>query len=126
MPKILIFTPDTVIGNIMASAVADLADEVVCATTACDMDAALCRGRLALIIIASTRSLGSDVRLDLMTEYLHRRGIPVFVVLEHLSESRATRLLQCGIEQCMTFPINMHRLRRKVRDVIINRSSPQP
>ncbi|MDE6140683.1 MAG: hypothetical protein K2J31_07940 [Alistipes sp.] len=120
MSRILIFTPDVAVGNIIAAAVADLAGEVVRTTSACGMAQLIDNESFALVIIASTRSLAIDSRLDAVVGRLHRCGMPVFVILRQLSEVRATRLFRCGVDQCMTFPINIHRLRRKVREQIVN------
>lgn len=126
MSKILIFTPDVALGNIIASAVADLAGEVVCTTSPCGLFGMIDSDGFALVLIASTRSLAIDSRLDAVVRRLHRCGIPVFVILRQLSEVRATRLLRSGIDQCMTLPINIHRLRRKVRERIVNATPAEP
>lgn len=120
MSKILIFTSDVALGNIIASAVADLTDEVVRTASAPGMAQLIDNDRFALVIIATTRTLAIDARLDAAVRRLHRCGMPVFVILRQLSEVRATRLLRSGIDQCMTFPINIHRLRRKVRERVVN------
>lgn len=120
MSRILIFTPDAAVGNIMVSAVADLAGEVVRTSSACGMAQLIDNGSFDLVIISSTRSLALDARLDAIVHRLHESGISVFVILRQLSEQRATRLFRSGVDQCMTFPVNIHRLRRKVREQIVH------
>jgi len=120
MSRILIFTPDAAVGNIIASAVADMTGEVVRTSSACGMAQLIDNVPFALVIIASTRALAADSRLDAVVRRLHRCDIPVFVILRQLSEQRATRLFRSGVDQCMTFPINIHRLRRKVHERIVN------
>lgn len=118
MSRILIFTSDMSTCNIVASAVADLADETVRTTSMQGVMQHVENEDFSLIIMASTRSLATESRLDRTIGHLHRCGIPVVLILARLSEQRATRLLQCGVDQCMTFPINLHRLRRKVHEQI--------
>lgn len=126
MSRILIFTPDAAVGNIVASAVADLASEVVRTSSACGMAQLIDNGSFDLVIIASTRSLAIDARLDAVVRRMHGCGIAVFVILRQLSEQRATRLFRSGVDQCMTFPVNIHRLRRKVRGQIVEKIDAEP
>ncbi len=78
MSRILIFTSDMSTCNIVASAVADLADETVRTTSMQGVMQHVENEEFSLIIMASTRSLATESRLDRTIGHLHRCGIPVF------------------------------------------------
>jgi len=43
----------------------------------------------------------------------------LYVLMWHHSERVALALLERGVDQCMTFPVNLARLRRKVAETLI-------
>lgn len=69
---------------------------------------------LSLVIIAVDNYSPTDNTLYCMVERLRRAGIEIFVITHHRSVRHTLHLLGAGVRQCMTFPIAVERLRRKV------------
>lgn len=69
---------------------------------------------LSLVIIAVDNYSPTDNTLYRTVERLRRAGVEIFVITHHHSVRHTLHLLGAGVRQCMTFPIAVERLRRKV------------
>lgn len=100
----------------MVASLLDWTDvEVHGAARAADVDHECRCGMFDLVIILGTAAFfdGSGVVARLRPQGLKRPEI--FVMSWQYSEQTVMSLLECGVNQYMTFPVNMHRFRRKVR-----------
>ncbi len=88
-------------------------------TTECLLDFC-CLHSVELIIFLSVTPYFTSMNI---VEHLRREmcgSVPtIFVVSHSHSHSTILTLLECGVAQYMTFPLNLHRLRSKVHNLLI-------
>lgn len=69
---------------------------------------------LSLVLIAVDNYSTTDNALYRTVERLRRADVEIFVITHHHSVRHTLHLLGAGVRQCMTFPIAVERLRRKI------------
>lgn len=114
MHRILIVSDDVFLRDLVRLSLADMHAEVRCATCGDEMER-LCRRMLFdLVVVLRTSPFlcGRDVVRSLRPSRLRR---PLFYVVSwQQSEQVVLSLLESGVDQYMTFPVSLHRLRTKV------------
>lgn len=114
MHRILIVSDDVFLRDLVRLSLADMHAEVRCAACGVEMER-LCRQVLFdLVVVLRTSPFlcGRDVVRNLRPSGLRR---PLFYVVSwQQSEQVVLSLLENGVDQYMTFPVSLHRLRSKV------------
>lgn len=115
MRRIVIFSDNLFLSQALSLSLAGLGAEVHCVRSRDEWFRSCERGRVDLLIVL--RAAGFLAR-DREAERLRRAGgySRLYVLSWHHSERIATALLEQGADQCMTFPVNLMRLRRKVAE----------
>lgn len=118
MKSILIVGEDLLLREMTAALVADLAVAIRTADKIDEVEEEYRQARFDLIILLDTYPFfnGSKHIARLRPDGLRRPELFVFS-WQH-SEQVVLSLLERGITQYITFPINIRRLRRKIRDVL--------
>lgn len=116
MHRILIVSDDTFLCDLIRLSLADMRVEVHCAADAAGMRAQ-CRRMLfdLVIVLAAGLFLGGEEPLREVRPAGLRRPA-VYVLAWQQTEQTVLSLLEAGVNQYMTFPVSLHRLRRKVAD----------
>lgn len=119
MYRILIVSDNAFARNVVALALADLHAEVRCASDAGQMRHLGRRMLFDLVIVLHIAPFltGDDVVHELRPEGL-RRPL-VYVVSWQQSEQAVLSLLECGVDQYLTFPVSLQRLRCKVSNEML-------
>lgn len=114
MHKILIVSGDDFLRDLFRLSLAGMQVEIRFAANAGQMEQ-LCRRvlfDLVVVLNASTLLDGRDVVRLVRPEGLRR---PVFYVVSwQQSEQTVLSLLESGVDQYLTFPLSLHRLRTKI------------
>lgn len=90
----------------------------VCVCEASAVEADCRRGRFGCVILLGSARL-ADGRLSV--ERLRPRGVrrpEIYVLSWHHSEHTVLAMLECGVNQYITFPVNLRRLCRKIGDSV--------
>lgn len=116
--QILIVADDAFVCELIRLTLNGLGAEVHCAADGCRMRQ-LCR-RITfdlILVLQATRFLcgGNPVR-EVRPAGLRRPA--VYVLSWQQSEQTVLGLLEAGVDQYLTFPVNLQRLRRKVADAL--------
>lgn len=112
--KIVIYSRRGIVGRMIADMVGERGARVVCCTSTRQTVAACMHERPDLVIVLAVAPFmdGSDfirrIRFD------RRRRPVVYVVSWQHSEQTVLSLLDCGVDQYLTFPLCMSRLQRKI------------
>lgn len=118
MHRILIVSDDEFLRNLVRLSLLDMQVEVRCAAGAEEMQRQCRRVLFDLVIVLHVSPFlcaDNPVR-DLRPAGLKR---PLFYVVSwQQSEQTVLSLLECGVDQYMTFPVSLQRLRRKVGDFL--------
>ena len=111
--KIIIYSQDSFTAELVA-AIIGCTDEDIIHSRSIQQTEELCRERHAdLVIILSTAPLlgGRNIIKQLRRE---RHRPEIYVISWRHAEQAILSLLECGIDQYMTFPICMERLKAKI------------
>lgn len=102
--------------NMVSMTLADMHAEVRTAKNMREMEQICGRVLFDVVIVLRTSPFlsGTDVVRDLRPKGL--RKPQMFVISWQQSENMVLSLLECGVDQYMTFPVSLHRLRMKVAD----------
>lgn len=121
MYRILIVSDDVFLCNLVRLSLADMQAEVRCVADAGAMAVQCRRVLFDLIIILRVAPFlcGGNVVRGVRPEGLRR---PLFYVISwQQSEQTVLSLLECGVDQYMTFPVSLQRLRNKVANELNRR-----
>lgn len=114
MHRILIVSDEEFLRNLVRLSLADMQADVRCAVDAAEMRR-LCRRvlfDLVIVLGVSPFLCGGDPVRELRPRGIRR---PLFyVVAWQQAEQTVLSLLECGVDQYMTFPLSLQRLRAKV------------
>ena len=118
MKRVLVAGSDALLREMVAAILADMPVEV---RTEQDVAvaAAECRqGCFDLVVMTDLAPFfnGSEPVAMLRPDFLHRPELLVFA-WQH-SEYAVLSLLECGVTQYVTFPLNVRRVRRKICDML--------
>lgn len=121
MKRVLILGTDAPMREMVASVLSDADIRVCGAGRLADVDDECRRGMFDLVVMLGAVPFfdGSDVVSRLRPHGIKRPEI--FVISWQQSEQTVMSLLECGVNQYMTFPVNMRRFCRKVHDSILSR-----
>ncbi len=114
MHRILIVSDEEFLRNLVRLSLADMQVEVRCAAGTAEMQR-ICRRVLfdLVIVLQATPFLcGRDVVRELRPQGLRRPLL--YVVSWQQAEQTVLSLLECGVDQYLTFPLSLQRLRAKV------------
>lgn len=114
MRQVLIIGDEGFVRDLIACAVDRAGASAVCVCDAAEMEEECRRGRFASVVVLGC-SLFADGRVAV--ERLRPRGLrrpEIYVLSWHHSEQVVLSLLECGVNQYITFPINLRRLCRKI------------
>lgn len=115
MRRIVIFSDNLFLSRALSLSLTGLGAEVCCVGSRGEWTRVCERGAVDLLIVL--RAAGFLSR-DREMERLRRTGgnPRLYVLSWHHSERIVLALLEQGADQCMTFPVNLMRLRRKVAE----------
>ena len=115
--KIAIYSPCRFAATMVAEVVADNRAEVVCCNTIEQLLSAYGNQRADIVIILDIKPFINGE--ELTSKLRLKRGKPlIYVVAWQQSEQMVLSLLECGVDQYMTFPICMSRLRGKSQNAM--------
>ncbi len=116
MPRILIVADNRFTRDLIRLSLLDLDAEIRCAADYAAMRQICRRMTFDLIIVlqAALFLCGSDPVHEVRPAGLRRPKI--FVLSWQQAEQTVLSLLEAGVDQYLTFPVSLHRLRRKVAD----------
>ncbi len=98
----------------IATAITSDCCHVACYTTANELYSVVRYVDIDLLIIAIAHYSPEDNTLYRTVARLHAMGLDIFVITSHHSVRHTMHLLAGGVRQCMTLPLSIERLRRKV------------
>ncbi len=118
--KIVIYSRRRIVGYMVADIIGDAAAAVECCGSARQAVSACLRQRPDLVIVLAVAPFvdGSEFIRRIRTASDRRPA--VYVVSWQQSEQTVLSLLDCGVDQYMTFPVCMSRLQRKVESLTGN------
>lgn len=116
MRRILIVSNEDFLPRLVGLALADLGAEIHYASGGDDMER-LCRRVLfdLILVLEVTLFLAGRNLVERVRPEGLRRPL-VYVVTWQQAEQTVLSLLECGVDQYMTFPVSLARLRGKVSD----------
>lgn len=115
MYRILIVSEDFVLRKAVAFSLNDLDACVECADTVSAMLVLHRESPFDLVIVMGTAAEMDTLRAD------KTRRTRVFVISWPQSEQMVRSMYRMGVNQYMTLPVSLHRLRRKVINELIDR-----
>ena len=118
MKRVLVVGSDVMLREMAAAILADMPVEVR-VVEAVEVAASECRqGCFDLVVMTDLAPFfnGSEPVKMLRPDFLHRPELVVFA-WQH-SEYAVLSLLECGVTQYVTFPLNVRRVRRKMCDIL--------
>ncbi len=111
--KIVIYSLDNTAASLIAEVVAASCRKVICCHTADQTVATCLREEPDLVIILLITPFMDGSELIRRIRHSNRRRPPIYVISWQQSEQTVLSLLECGVDQYLTFPICMGRLRGK-------------
>lgn len=114
MHRILIVSDEEFTRDVIRLSLADMGAEVRCASGAAEMRRLARRMLFDVVIVVGTSAFfsGGEVVRALRPPGLRRPLI--YAVAWQQAEQTVLSLLECGVDQYMTFPVNLQRLRAKI------------
>ncbi len=120
MSRVVILSGNAFAGRAVAFALGGLGAEVCVARSYEEWMSCCRRGAVDLVLLL--RAADFLARRQAVERLRRTAGNPrLYVLMWHHSERVALALLERGVDQCMTFPVNLARLRRKVAEELIAR-----
>ena len=114
MRQILIIGDAGSVREMVACAVDRMGIVAVCASDVAEVEADCRRGRFERVVVLGC-SMFSDGRVSV--DRLRPQGLrrpEIYVLSWQHSEEAVLSLLECGVNQYITFPVNLRRLCRKI------------
>ena len=112
--KIVIYSHRSASAALIAEIVGCDSAEVICCSSPDQMIATCIHKQPDLVIILAIKPFidGSELIKRIRTN--DKRNPPIYVIAWQQSEQIVLSLLECGVDQYMTFPLNPARLRSKI------------
>ncbi len=111
--KIVIYSRRSGVAALIAEVIGCDSTNVVCCTSAEQVVATCAYRRPDLVIILAVKPFIDGSELIRRIRLNDKRKPPIYVIAWQQSEQIVLSLLECGVDQYMTFPICMSRLRGK-------------
>lgn len=112
-PKIVIYSRRSATATLIAEIIGDDSTNIVCCSSPDQTIATCTQQKPDLVIILSIRPFIDGSELIRRIRLSDKRYPPIYVISWQQSEQIVLSLLECGVDQYMTFPICMSRLRGK-------------
>ncbi len=112
--KIVIYSRRGIVGRMIADMVDGTGAHVVCCTSTRQTVAACMHEHPDLVIVLAVAPFMNGSEFIRRLRFDLRRQPAVYVVSWQQSEQTVLSLLDCGVDQYLTFPLCMSRLRHKV------------
>ena len=111
--KIVIYSPSKHLATLITEIIEDSRTQVICCTKPHQIISLCHQEQPSLVIILAIAPLfeGSELITNIRATLRYR--LPIYVISWQQSEHVVLSLLECGIDQYMTFPICMSRLKYK-------------
>ncbi len=111
--KIVIYSHRSAAAALIAEIVGSESTNVICCSSPDQMISTCIHKQPDLVIVLAIRPFinGSELIKHIRTN--DKRNPPIYVIAWQQSEQIVLSLLECGVDQYMTFPICMSRLRGK-------------
>ena len=116
--RILIVSDEEFLRDVIRLSLADMQADVRCASDVPEMQRLVRRMLFDLVVVVGTSAFftGCDVVRTLRPAGLGRPL--VYVVAWQQAEQTVLSLLECGVDQYMTFPVSLQRLRTKIANAL--------
>lgn len=111
--KIVIYSSRSSVATLIAEIVGCDSVNVVCCTSTEQLIASCAYQRPDLVIILAIKPFINGSELIRRIRLTDKRTPPIYVIAWQQTEQIVLSLLECGVDQYMTFPICMSRLRGK-------------
>ncbi len=118
-PRIEIFADDGLMRRILFHALVDLPVEVGCSSCMNLDGGSWTMADLVILLHAAPLISGGELCGRLRCRPRHQR---LYVIAWQQSEQAVLGLLECGVDQYLTLPVSLHRLRAKVIHEILERA----
>ena len=118
MHRILIVSDEEFTRDVIRLSLADMQAEVRCASGVPEMQRMARRMLFDLVVIVGTSAFFSGVDVVRMLRPACLQRPLVYVVAWQQAEQTVLSLLECGVDQYMTFPLSLQRLRAKVANAL--------
>ena len=124
MHRILIVSDEEFLRDVIRLSLADMQADVRCASDVPDMQRMVRRMLFDLVVVVGTSAFftGCDV-VRTLRPYINHFHIGNAVVKQGVvawqqAEQTVLSLLECGVDQYMTFPVSLQRLRTKIANAL--------
>ena len=114
MARILIFASDVLLIELVRTTLAGLQAEIRTATSWADFDRLTARMVFEVVLVLEVAPLWCGRAFFRRLRPRSLRRPEIFVIAWHQSDETVLSLLECGVDQYLTFPLNPARLRSKV------------
>ncbi len=116
--KILLISPDNLARRVVSLALeSPLVDVVFFEPSQCLFKYCM-NNRVDLLLFLSTSPYFASMNIVGFLRDSCEKLPPIYVIASSHKPSAVLSLLECGVSQYMTFPINLSRLRRKVNSLV--------
>ena len=112
--NVAVLAADSIVAQMIAAAIESAQCRAITLIDEQDLFTHLAKQHIDLTILATTYPFVADSLIEHKVRHIHLSGSRLFVLMRRYDEYHVMRLLGAGVEQCMTFPINLVRLRNKV------------
>lgn len=114
MARILIYSTDVLMAELVRSALYGLGAEIRLAIDRQTFERLAARMVFDLVLVLEAAPFWSGRELFRRIRPRPLRRPEIYVVARHQRDETVLGLLECGVDQYMTFPLNLARLRGKV------------
>ena len=114
--RVAVVANEEATAQLLAAAIDGCCNIVVCTANESELDPLLDIVEFDLVVVATTALHNDNEHLMATIAAIRRTQADIFVVARHLSVATTLQLLGSGVSQCLSFPINLYRLRRKVKE----------
>ena len=114
--RVAVVATEEATAQLLAAAIDGCCNIVVFIANESELSSLLDIVEFDLVVVATTAIHNDNERLMVTIAAIRRTRASIFVVARHLSVATTLQLLSSGVSQCMSFPINLYRLRRKVKE----------
>lgn len=118
MHRILIVSDEEFLRDVIRLSLADMQADVRCASDVPDMQRMVRRMLFDLVVVVGTSAFFTAATWCARCAPPVSDGPLVYVVAWQQAEQTVLSLLECGVDQYMTFPVSIQRLRTKIANAL--------